>query len=105
MSPAALTSPRSEADLLVEVPSLPSPSSILKGAGDDRTKPHPSQAAAAPPRAAFKAQGAAIATGHPVLQGVQVRTRRAGWPVGVDLARYGTWSTTPAAASAASASA
>ena len=39
----------------------------------DRFKPHPSQAAAAPARAAFAKAGPVIVTGDPRLQGIQVR--------------------------------
>jgi hypothetical protein len=38
----------------------------------ERYKPHPEQAAAAPTREAFAAAGPVIATGHPMLQGIQV---------------------------------
>ena len=39
----------------------------------DRYEPHPIQAAAAPTREQFAAEGPVIATGHPMLAGVQVR--------------------------------
>lgn len=39
----------------------------------ERFDAHPAQAAAAPTREAFAAEGPVIATGHPALAGVQVR--------------------------------
>lgn len=39
----------------------------------DRFEPHPLQAAAAPTREQFAAEGPVIATGHPMLDGIQVR--------------------------------